>query len=116
MVYRLLPLQYAVMSTDRGDMTIAFYYDAAPVTVDNYLKLAAEGFYDGLPFHTIVPGWTIQSGDPKGDGTGGPGYNIDAEFSTRRHDAGTIGSTSSEAGRHASTAPCTAFSFATVAF
>jgi peptidyl-prolyl cis-trans isomerase B (cyclophilin B) len=91
MVYRLQPLQYAVMSTaDHGDMTIAFYYDAAPVTVDNFLKLAAEGFYDGLPFHTIIPGFTIQSGDPKGDGTGGPGYTIDAEFSTRRHDAGVL--------------------------
>jgi peptidyl-prolyl cis-trans isomerase B (cyclophilin B) len=78
------------MSTDQGDMTIAFYYDAAPVTVGNFLKLASEGFYDGLAFHTIVPGWTIQSGDPKGDGTGGPGYTLDAEFSTRRHDAGVL--------------------------
>src|SRR2546421_3154562 len=90
MVYRLQPLQYAVMSTNQGDMTIAFYYDAAPITVDNFLKLAGEGFYDGLPFHTILPGFTIQTGDPRGDGTGGPGYNIDPEFSTRRHDAGVL--------------------------
>jgi cyclophilin family peptidyl-prolyl cis-trans isomerase len=90
MVYRLQPLQYAEMSTDLGDMTIAFYYDAAPVTVDNFLQLASQGFYDGLPFHTILPGFTIQSGDPKGDGTGGPGYNIDAEFGTRKADAGVL--------------------------
>jgi cyclophilin family peptidyl-prolyl cis-trans isomerase len=90
MVYRLEPLQYAVMSTDQGEMTLAFYYDAAPVTVDNFLHLAGQGFYDGLTFHTILPGFTIQSGDPKGDGTGGPGYNIDAEFSTRKHEAGVL--------------------------
>ncbi len=90
MVTRLEPLRYVEMSTDAGDMTIAFYYDAAPVTIDNFLQLAEQGFYEGLAFHTVLPGFTLQTGDPKGDGTGGPGYSIDAEFNNRKHDAGVI--------------------------
>jgi peptidyl-prolyl cis-trans isomerase B (cyclophilin B) len=90
MVYRIQPLQYAQVSTDHGDMTVAFYYDAAPVTVDNFLRLATEGFYDGMGFHAVLPGFTIQTGDPKGDGTGGPGYSIDAEFNTRKHNVGVL--------------------------
>ncbi len=90
LVTRIQPLQYAEATTAAGTMTIAFYYDAAPVTIDNFLKLAAEGFYDGLQFHTIVPGFTIQTGDPKNDGTGGPGYSLDAEFNMRKHEAGTL--------------------------
>ena len=58
--------------------------------MDNFLKLASEGFYDGLGFHTVLPGFTIQTGDPKADGTGGPGYSIDAEFGTRKHTAGVL--------------------------
>ncbi len=90
MVTRVQPLQFVEMTTDAGTMTIALYYDAASVTVDNFLKLTDQGFYDGLIFHTILPGFTIQGGDPKGDGTGGPGYSIDAEFSTRTHEAGVL--------------------------
>lgn len=90
MVTRLQPLQYVEMSTDAGEMTIALYYDSAPVTVDNFLKLTEQGYYDGLNFHTILPGFTVQTGDPKGDGTGGPGYSIDAEFNTRPHETGVL--------------------------
>ncbi len=90
MVVKIDPLQYAIVSTDAGDMTVAFYLDVAPVTIDNFLKLAREGFYEGLAFHRVEPGFVIQGGDPRGDGTGGPGYNIDAEFSDRKHEEGVL--------------------------
>ena len=90
MVVRVEPLRYAVMSTDFGDVTMAFYYDVAPNTVDNFLRLASGGYFDGLTFHRIVPGFVIQGGDPRGDGTGGPGYSIDAEFNDRQHREGVL--------------------------
>jgi cyclophilin family peptidyl-prolyl cis-trans isomerase len=90
MVTRIRPLQYVEAQTSAGPMTIAFYYDAAPVTIDNFLRLAGQGFYDGLAFHTILPGFSIQTGDPKDDGTGGPGYTVEAEFNNRKHEAGVI--------------------------
>jgi peptidyl-prolyl cis-trans isomerase B (cyclophilin B) len=62
---------------------------AAPKTVANFIKLSKSGFYDGLKFHRIVPGFVIQGGDPKGDGTGGPGYNIDPEIGLK-HTKGAI--------------------------
>src|SRR3989442_8101703 len=95
MVVRVEPLRYAVMQTAHGPVTMAFYYDIAPNTVSNFLTLSEQGFYDGLTFHRIAPGFVIQGGDPRGDGTGGPGYMIDAEFSDpkdsgRSHDAGAL--------------------------
>lgn len=60
----------------KGDL----YPDKAPKTVENFEKLANEGFYDGLKFHRVIPGFMIQGGDPKGNGTGGPGYSIPGEF------------------------------------
>jgi cyclophilin family peptidyl-prolyl cis-trans isomerase len=84
------PLQYAVMQTAKGPITMIFYYDAAPLTVDSFLKLASEGYYDGLTFHRIVPGFVIQGGDPRGDGTGGPGYSLPAEFNDRPHKEGVL--------------------------
>lgn len=90
MVTKVEPLRYAVMSTDQGDMTLAFYYDVAPNTASNFLTLAEGGFYDGLTFHRIVPGFVIQGGDPRGDGTGGPGYTIDAEFNDHPHEPGVL--------------------------
>lgn len=89
-VTRILPLQYAVMKTAAGSMTMAFYYDVAPNTAENFLRLSQEGFYDGLTFHRIVPGFVIQGGDPRGDGTGGPGYTIPAEFNARPHKEGVL--------------------------
>ena len=62
-------------------MTGELYEDIAPITVANFEKLAKEGFYDGLTFHRVIPGFMIQGGCPKGNGTGGPGYNIKGEFS-----------------------------------
>src|SRR5204863_1864513 len=90
MVIKVEPLRYAVMSTDHGDMTVAFYYDSAPDTVANFLSLAEGGFYDGLTFHRIVPDYIIQGGDPRGDGTGGPGYHLEAEFNDRQHLPGVL--------------------------
>ena len=90
MVVRVEPLRYAVMHTAHGPVTMAFYYDVAPNTVNTILSLAAEGYFDGLTFHRIVPGFVIQGGDPRGDGTGGPGYMIDAEFGTRPHEVGAL--------------------------
>jgi peptidyl-prolyl cis-trans isomerase B (cyclophilin B) len=62
----------------------------APHTVANFLQLARGGFYDGLTFHRVVPDFIVQTGDPRGDGTGGPGYRIDAEFNDREHRPGVL--------------------------
>jgi peptidyl-prolyl cis-trans isomerase B (cyclophilin B) len=90
LVVRVEPLRYAVVHTAHGPATVAFYYDAAPNTVDVFLSLAQEGFYDGLTFHRVVPGFVVQGGDPRGDGTGGPGFMTDAEFNPRPHEAGAL--------------------------
>ena len=90
MATKVEPLRYAVIETPPGEMVVGFYYDAAPNTVSNFLSLAEGGFYDGLGFHRIVPGFVIQGGDPKGDSTGGPGYMIDAEFNGRPHLPGVL--------------------------
>ena len=89
-VTNIQPLRYAIMKTPHGDLTMVFYYDVAPVTVDSFLRLSSEGFYDGLTFHRIIPGFVIQGGDPKGTGTGGPGYSVEAEFNNRQHLPGVL--------------------------
>ena len=66
---------------DYGTIAVELDGDAAPITVDNFLKLAKEGFYDGLTFHRIIDGFMIQGGDPKGNGTGGADETIKGEFS-----------------------------------
>lgn len=76
--------------TDKGDILLELFPDVAPKHVDNFLKLTKKGFYNGLVFHRVVPGFVIQGGDPKGDGTGGPGYTIPAEFNKRHHLKGTL--------------------------
>jgi peptidyl-prolyl cis-trans isomerase B (cyclophilin B) len=90
LVTKVEPLQYAVMQTQQGPLTMIFYYDVAPNTTDSFLALAGGGYYDGLTFHRIVPGFVIQGGDPRGDGTGGPGYNLEAEFNDRPHLPGVL--------------------------
>ena len=67
----------ARIETSCGDFTIALDSERAPKTVNSFAFLSEEGFYDGLPFHRIVPGFVIQGGDPLGNGTGGPGYSVD---------------------------------------
>ncbi len=70
----------AVIKTDRGNIKIEFYPEAAPKTVLNFATLAKNGFYNGLTFHRVVADFVIQGGDPKGDGTGGPGYTFEDEI------------------------------------
>ena len=75
------------LRTTLGDIRIELFRDRAPKTVENFLSLARKGFYNGVLFHRVIPGFMIQGGDPKGDGTGGPGYTIPDEFeATLRHD------------------------------
>ena len=87
---RMTPLRYVTMSTDHGEMTWIFWHDVAPNTVAAIQGLVEQGFYDGLTFHRIVPNFVIQGGDPKGDGSGGPGFSIDAEFNDRKHTEGVL--------------------------
>ena len=86
-VIHVVPLQYAVMTTDQGPLTTVFYYDSAPNTADSFLRLSAGGYYDGLTFHRVIPNFMIQGGCPLGTGTGGPGYRFADEFHpSLRHD------------------------------
>jgi peptidyl-prolyl cis-trans isomerase B (cyclophilin B) len=73
-----------------GEIVIEFFPQDAPKTVENFVTLAKKGFYDGLAFHRVEPGFVVQGGDPKGDGTGGPGYKIKAEFNKQPHVRGVV--------------------------
>ena len=68
------------MTTSEGKIDLELFDDDAPKTVENFTKLAGEGFYDGLIFHRVIPDFMIQAGCPWGDGTGGPGYSFEDEF------------------------------------
>ena len=70
----------ATIKTGKGDIALELYGGKAPLTVANFVKLAKSGFYDGLTFHRVEPDFVIQGGDPKGNGTGGPGYSIKREI------------------------------------
>jgi cyclophilin family peptidyl-prolyl cis-trans isomerase len=80
----------ATLRTSEGDVEVELYRDEAPKTVENFTKLAADGFYDGLVFHRVIPDFMIQGGDPKGDGTGGPGYTFEDEPNEHRVDRGAL--------------------------
>jgi peptidyl-prolyl cis-trans isomerase B (cyclophilin B) len=89
--------EHAVIKTSYGEMTLAFWPDVAPKTVENFKKLAREGFYNGTAFHRIIKGFMIQGGCPNtkaGEagipGTGGPGYKIKAEFNAKSHVRGVL--------------------------
>jgi peptidyl-prolyl cis-trans isomerase B (cyclophilin B) len=90
--------EHAIIKTAHGEMTIEFWPEVAPKTVENFKKLAREEFYDGTAFHRIVKGFMIQGGDPLTKdpnqesrwGTGGPGHRIKAEFNDRSHVRGVI--------------------------
>jgi len=81
---------HARITTAKGDIVLKFYPDVAPQHSAAFIKLARAGFYDGLKFHRVEPGFVIQGGDPSGNGTGGPGYQIDAEFSDYKHIKGAL--------------------------
>jgi peptidyl-prolyl cis-trans isomerase B (cyclophilin B) len=82
----------AIIRTEKGDMTVEFYDKDAPNTVANFLKLAKEGYYDGVTFHRVIPDFVIQGGDPTGTGAGGPGYRIKCELDggNQYHDRGVL--------------------------
>ncbi|GET30843.1 peptidylprolyl isomerase [Prolixibacter sp. SD074] len=82
----------AEIHTAKGVMKVNFYEEDAPNTVENFMKLSKEGFYDGLTFHRVIPDFVIQGGCPKGDGTGGPGYKIKCELdgNNQYHDRGVL--------------------------
>jgi len=74
---------HAVIHTSLGDISIKLFPEDAPKTVNNFVFLASNHFYDGLKFHRVIKNFMIQTGDPKGDGTGGPGYQFADELSTK---------------------------------
>ncbi len=80
----------AVIETNKGTIVFKFFPKAAPNTVKNFITLARKKFYDGLTWHRVEPGFVIQGGDPNGNGTGGPGYTIKAEFNDHPHLKGTV--------------------------
>jgi peptidyl-prolyl cis-trans isomerase B (cyclophilin B) len=87
----------AIIHTNYGDMTVEFWPDVAPRTVDNFLKLSRENFYNGTAFHRVIKGFMIQGGCPNSKvgargapGTGGPGYQVKAEFNNRAHVKGVL--------------------------
>jgi len=81
----------AIIETDRGKLTFDLFPDAAPKTVARFSELVKKGFYNGLTFHRVVPKFLVQGGDPSGDGTGGSGQKIPAEFNEKKHMVGTAG-------------------------
>ena len=81
----------AVIKTEKGDIRIRLRPDLAPQTVNSFIFLAREGFYDGLTFHRVIPGFVAQGGDPEGSGGGGPGYTLPAEFSDVPFDRSVVG-------------------------
>ena len=80
----------AKIELDSGSVIIKLLPDVAPNTVANFKVLTDIGFYDGLTFHRVIPGFMAQGGDPSGNGTGGPGYQVKAEFSDTKHVRGTL--------------------------
>ena len=83
-------LPMVTIETDKGKIIFEMYPDVAPKTVARITELIKKGFFDGLKFHRVVPGFVIQGGDPKGDGTGGSGTRIPAEFNKMKHVTGTV--------------------------
>src|SRR2546427_4011944 len=86
---RMHPTAVIVMEKG-GEIQIELFPEDAPKTVESFIALSKKGFYDGLTFHRVEPGFVAQGGDPKGDGTGGPGYTLKAEFNPRKHVRGTV--------------------------
>lgn len=85
-------MKKAKMTTDKGEMMIEFYEKDAPKTVENFVRLSNDGFYNGLTFHRVIPDFVIQGGCPDGTGAGGPGYSIDCELNgdNQYHDRGVL--------------------------
>jgi len=82
----------AEIHTDKGLMKVVFFAEDAPITVENFVKLAKSGYYDGVMFHRVIDNFMVQTGDPTGTGTGGPGYTITDELDggNQFHDRGVL--------------------------
>jgi cyclophilin family peptidyl-prolyl cis-trans isomerase len=80
----------ATMQTNQGAIEIELFDDDAPKTVENFKKLANDGFYNGVIFHRVIPDFMIQGGDPTGTGTGGPGYQFEDEFNDHKVERGAL--------------------------
>jgi peptidyl-prolyl cis-trans isomerase B (cyclophilin B) len=80
----------ATLHTNHGPIEVELYPGEAPKTVDNFVKLARDGFYNGLIFHRVIPDFMIQGGDPTGTGRGGPGYQFEDEFNQHKVDRGAL--------------------------
>jgi cyclophilin family peptidyl-prolyl cis-trans isomerase len=85
-----MPNSTAEITTRFGSIELELFADDAPKTVENFTKLASDGFYDGLTFHRVIPDFMIQGGCPQGTGTGGPGYTFEDEFNDHRIVRGTL--------------------------
>ena len=84
-------MQTGVITLENGsEIRLEFYPADAPKTVENFVTLAQKGFYDNLTFHRVVPDFVVQGGCPKGDGTGGPGHTVKAEFNKQKHVRGSV--------------------------
>ncbi|EGL83182.1 peptidyl-prolyl cis-trans isomerase cyclophilin type [Caldalkalibacillus thermarum TA2.A1] len=82
---------YVTIIMENGaEIELELFEEDAPYTVANFVKLAKEGFYDGLTFHRVIPGFVAQGGCPRGDGTGGPGYTIKCEINPNKHERGSV--------------------------
>ena len=80
----------ATIETNKGDLVLELFARDVPVTVDNFVTLARDGFYDGLTFHRVIPGFMAQGGCPEGTGMGGPGYQFDDEITHHNHVKGAL--------------------------
>ena len=80
----------ATIETEKGNLVLELFASDVPTTVNNFVSLARDGFYDGLTFHRVVPGFVVQGGCPIGDGTGGPGYRFDDEITEHTHITGAL--------------------------
>lgn len=83
-------MKKGIIEMDKGKIVIEFFDKDAPNTVANFEKLANSGFYNGLAFHRVIPGFVAQGGCPNGNGTGGPGYSIDCEINPNKHERGSL--------------------------
>jgi cyclophilin family peptidyl-prolyl cis-trans isomerase len=83
-------MSQATLHTNHGPIEVGFFDDDAPKTVENFRKLAGDGFYDGLSFHRVIKDFMIQGGCPEGTGTGGPGYTFEDEFNDRKVARGAL--------------------------
>jgi peptidyl-prolyl cis-trans isomerase B (cyclophilin B) len=83
-------MSQATLQTSAGPIVVELHDDDAPKTVENFRKLAGDGFYDGVTFHRVIPDFMIQGGDPTGTGSGGPGYTFEDEFNDHKVERGAL--------------------------